>query len=122
MPTSPTPPNHDTPHRVWITYGGHRFHADPNCPALADGQAKARAAGHRPWQVVSTSPERARGRRACLICYAPRPTGAWSDTDDRILRTAAANGRTVAMIAGMLDRTEDQVRARLQTLTEGQAA
>lgn len=106
----------DGPDRVWITYGGGCFHTTPACPALAEGQAKARSAGYQPWRVVSASLERARGRRACRVCHGLARVGGWSDTDDGILRAAHAKGRGLRMIAGMLDRTEQEVCARLAEL------
>lgn len=120
MFTTTTTADPETHERVWISYGGQRFHTTPDCSALAEGQEKARAAGHQPWRVVSTSRERARGRSACLVCRTRRPATSWTDTDDRILRIALDKGRPVSLIAGMLQRTEDQINARIQALIGGE--
>lgn len=108
--------------RFWISYVGRCFHTHPECPALADGQDKARSAGLRPWQVISTGPEGSRGRRPCRVCHATDPRDRWSEMDDRVLRIAHAKGRSPRVIAGMLDRTEAEVATRIAELGPERAA
>ena len=108
--------------RVWITYGGSCFHSTPDCPALAEGQAKARASGFQAWRVVSTTPARAQGRRRCLVCHDSSDRSTWNGLDDSLLRIAHGNGRSAATIAGMLDRPEAQVQARIAQLGLGRLA
>lgn len=108
--------------RYWITYGGKCFHTNPDCPALAAGQDKARLAGWHPWLVITTGAEGTRGRRTCKVCRATNARALWSESDDHVLRIAHAKGRSSAVIAGMLDRTEADVTARIGQLGLGHSA
>lgn len=55
---------------VYITAGGVRFHARPDCPALREGQrhVDARGGTTEPIEMVHRGSERLEGRDPCLTC------------------------------------------------------
>jgi len=59
---------------VYVTAGGNHFHWYAHCPALADGQAQAMAAGYLPHEIVEWTEAGARGdgRYECRTCKAHR--------------------------------------------------
>lgn len=55
---------------VYVTAGGVRFHARPDCPALREGQrhVDARGGTTEPIEMVHRGSERLEGRDPCLTC------------------------------------------------------
>jgi hypothetical protein len=64
--------NDDRP-SVYLTAGGIRYHARPDCPALIEGQrlVEARGGTTEPIEIVHRGSSRLEGRDACLICIPP---------------------------------------------------
>jgi very-short-patch-repair endonuclease len=89
---------------VWFSGGGQKYHANDACPALADGQAKARQEGRGIHEVQRAALSSVGdGREPCLRCW-PETRGwnDWSHLEHRVIRLGDRQGYELDFLTNVL--------------------